>query len=153
MRWTPWLNVYYFSFGVLACFVTWRTGGLEGAIAMHVVNNMLAEIFLPFSDISGMFNREVGSADARVLIGVAVVATGSLLIVWQAKRHGIVRTAAPGESMHAALLNAPMPPPGQPMAPPPQSQPTAAPPPQSQPTAPQPPLVNPRPWDDGLVVG
>lgn len=130
----PWLNVFYFCFGVAACYITWRTGGLEGAIAIHVVNNMCAEVFLPFSDITGMFNREVGVAGPQVLLGVAVLGLGTWLILWQAKRQGIVRTAAPGASMQASLVAA------------------TAPPPLARPAASGAPLDNPRPWDDDSQV-
>ncbi|HSN43773.1 MAG TPA: type II CAAX endopeptidase family protein, partial [Propionibacteriaceae bacterium] len=91
----PWLNLFYFSFGLVASIMTWWTGGLEAAIAMHVVNNVLSELVLPFQDISGMFDRSAGVADAQVLIGVAVPMVGLGLIMWQAKRHHIVRTSAP----------------------------------------------------------
>ena len=38
----PWLIVFYFLFGVGLSLVTWRTGGLEVAIVIHTVNNMVA---------------------------------------------------------------------------------------------------------------
>lgn len=40
----PWLFFDRFAFGLIACWLVIRTGGLEAAIAMHVVNNVL--IFL-----------------------------------------------------------------------------------------------------------
>ena len=106
----PWLNVYYFTFGVLTAWVTWRTGGLEAAVALHVVNNLVSEAFLPFSDIGGMFDRSVGAADATVLVNLAVMAGTTVLLAWLARRRGIVRTAAPGraevERAHALARSA-----------------------------------------------
>ena len=61
----PYLNAFYFTFGMTACWMAWRTGGLEASIAMHVVNNVLAMSVLPFSDFSGIFERGAGSASAR----------------------------------------------------------------------------------------
>lgn len=87
----PWLNVFYFSFGVVACIMTWRTGGLEAAIAMHVINNVLSEATMPFSDISGMFNREAGVANAGILFNVMVPVIGLGLVEWQARRAKLVR--------------------------------------------------------------
>ncbi|MBO0607538.1 CPBP family intramembrane glutamic endopeptidase [Myceligenerans salitolerans] len=38
----PWLFADRFFFGVVASVLVWRTGGLECAIALHVVNNLFA---------------------------------------------------------------------------------------------------------------
>ncbi|MEL4356889.1 MULTISPECIES: CPBP family intramembrane glutamic endopeptidase [unclassified Luteococcus] len=92
----PWLNLFYFCFGLIACAMTLRTGGLEASIAMHVVNNVLSEATMPFSDISGIFDRQVGAGDPTVLIGILVPLIGWALVEWQARCHQIVRTAAPG---------------------------------------------------------
>lgn len=147
-----WLNLFYFTFGMAACYVTWRTGGLEGAIAIHVVNNLFGEIFLPFSDISKIFERDAGAADATVLIGLAAVLLASALLVWQAKREGLATTAAPGESMARALSDQHNS--DRPLAPPPASgqhtfgQPAGG----HHPSAAAP-LVNPRPWESAGRVG
>ena len=37
----PWLIGYYFVFGVAMSVVVWRTGGLEVAVLIHTVNNLL----------------------------------------------------------------------------------------------------------------
>lgn len=91
----PWLNLFYFCFGAIACVMTWRTGGLEAAIAMHIVNNVLSEASLPFSDISEMFDRSAGTADAWVLVGIVVPLVGLALVEWQARRQHVVRATAP----------------------------------------------------------
>lgn len=161
----PWLNGYYFSFGLMACFVTWRTGGLEAAIALHVVNNMFGEVFLPFSDVSHIFDRQAGTAGPEMLIGAGVALAGTVLLTWQGRRRGLTAESAPGESMAMAMAAAdrlasvdqtiptpPMPPP--PMLPrPPLPKPLPVPPP-GEPRPPStrwaeqpPPLVNPRPWE------
>jgi membrane protease YdiL (CAAX protease family) len=93
------LNIFYFSFGLLSCWMAWRSGGLEAGIAMHVVNNMFAMAVLPFSDISGMMNRQAGSASAWDVLPLAAVMLVSMgLVEWQVRRRKPVAVAAPGAS-------------------------------------------------------
>mgnify|MGYP000429204154 FL=1 len=156
----PWLNVYFFCFGLAACYVTWRTGGLEAAIAIHVVNNVCSEAFLPFSGVSEIFHREAGTAGPLVLVGMVVIALAVALIVWQAEKRDIQVTAAPGESMANALaglqatIPTPQQPPMYPRPPLPQPGPRPQPGPENPPPPPRgvtgddpAPLLNPRPWE------
>ena len=91
-----WLNIYYFCFGAIACLLTWRTGGIEAAIAMHVVNNVLSELVMPFTDISDMFDRQSGVGDPSILVMTAIQLVAFALVEWQARRRGLVRATAPG---------------------------------------------------------
>jgi membrane protease YdiL (CAAX protease family) len=79
----PWLNAFYLLFAVCASVLTWRTGGLEAAVVLHAVNNLLAETVLPFVDIGDLFNREAGAGSPLVLINMAAIllGTGILLLV------------------------------------------------------------------------
>lgn len=96
------LNLFYFSFGLVACWLTWRTGGLEAAIAMHLVNNLTAMIVLPFSDISGLFDRQEGAAQASDLaLVLPPMLIALLLIELVARRSRVVTTSAPGQSLVA----------------------------------------------------
>ncbi|HBY22865.1 MAG TPA: hypothetical protein DEG88_06145 [Propionibacteriaceae bacterium] len=90
-----WLNVFYFTFAMIACFLTWWTGGLEASIAVHVVNNMTSLALTPWQDLSGLFQREAGTVTdpLQILINLAMPTIGALLIVWQAKRVRPVRSA------------------------------------------------------------
>ncbi len=97
-----WLNAYYVYFALLACFLTWWTGGLEASIAIHVVNNLFAMWMLPFTDLSGVFDRRSGAGGPVVLINMGVMAVAAALIMWQAKRVGLERTAAPGRPLAEA---------------------------------------------------
>jgi uncharacterized protein len=93
----PYLNAFYFTFGMAASWMVWRTGGLEASIAMHVVNNVLSEATMPFSDISGMFDRQTGSAGVWDVLPLAVVMVLSLAIVeWQVRTRKPLAVAAPG---------------------------------------------------------
>lgn len=158
-----WLNLYYFSFGAASCILVWRTGGLEASIVMHVVNNLLSEAFLPFSDISGLFDRSSGAGGPDVLIGMAVIAVATALIIWQARRRGIAITAAPAASMQVPAAPMSYPPPAPNPYPAPGSMPEPGwgtypgvpqprwpqdVPPQTAPIE-QDPLFNPRPWESG----
>ena len=94
------LNIFYFSFGLLSCWMAWRSGGLEAGIAMHVVNNMFAMAVLPFSDVSGMMNRQAGSASALDVIPLAAVMLACMgLVEWQVRRRKPVAVAAPGAAV------------------------------------------------------
>ena len=93
----PYLNAFYFTFGMTACWMAWRTGGLEASIAMHVVNNVLAMSVLPFSDFSSIFERGAGSANALELVPFAIVMIACVgLVEWQVRRTKPVAIAAPG---------------------------------------------------------
>ncbi len=92
----PWLNLYYFSFGVAASWIGWKSGGLEASVAIHVVNNVLSEAFMPWTDFSGMFNREVGAGDPSVLIQVGVLGAAVVVLWYVARRSRIVTRTAPG---------------------------------------------------------
>lgn len=94
----PWLNVYYFYFGVVACVLTWRTGGLEAAIALHVVNNLAGLAWVPFTGLDGLFDREAGAGSPLVLIQMAAVALVAAGMLWLASRAKLSRSAAPARS-------------------------------------------------------
>ncbi len=99
----PYLNAFYFTFGMTACWMAWRTGGLEASIAMHVVNNVLAMSVLPFSDFSGIFERGAGSANALELVPLALVMIACVGIVeWQVRRKKPVADRRPGRHRAAA---------------------------------------------------
>ena len=78
-------------FAIVAAWLTWRTGGLEAAISLHIVNNVL--IFL-FGSV-GMVDANATSGTPIDLLGsaVAMVVYALLADRW-AHRLGIARTAA-----------------------------------------------------------
>jgi len=94
----PWLNAYYFCFGLAASWLVWRTGGLEAAVAVHLVNNMLSEVLLPFTDFSDLFDRSAGVGDPTVLVNVTPLAIAVAALSWFARRRGLVVRAAPGRA-------------------------------------------------------
>ena len=91
----PGLNGYYFGVGVACSILVWKTGGLEAAVALHVVNNLIGEFTLPFGGLEDMFNREAGVAGPEILIQMffTLLLVAALLLV--ARRLRIRQSAAP----------------------------------------------------------
>jgi membrane protease YdiL (CAAX protease family) len=91
----PWLNGYYFTVGVACSVLVWKTGGLEAGIALHVVNNLIGEVTIPFGGLEGMFDRQAGAAGPEILIQVffTVALVAAQLLV--ARRLRIPQSAAP----------------------------------------------------------
>ncbi|MCT1479326.1 CPBP family intramembrane glutamic endopeptidase [Microbacterium sp. p3-SID336] len=77
-------------FAVVAAWLTWRTGGLEAAIALHIVNNLL--IFLLGSVAVVDANATSGAPVDLVLSALAMVVFAVLADRW-ARRRGVARTA------------------------------------------------------------
>jgi uncharacterized protein len=84
----PWI------LGTIACMAvafglaTWRTGGLEAAITMHAVNNVLT---ISIAVISGGWSQafvrpQTAGTPMMLLLAVAVNGIALWLILWQAKR-------------------------------------------------------------------
>ena len=91
----PWLNSFYLLFAVLSSVLVWRTGGLEASVALHICNNMISEVTLPFSSLDQIFDRHAGVAGPETLWQMAAVVLVGALILWQARRLKLPRTAAP----------------------------------------------------------
>ena len=74
--------------------LTWRTGGLEAAVALHVVNNV---VIIVFGTLTGL-DKESYVTDAAqgdplsTLLSATVVTLATVLLLWQAKRAGVART-------------------------------------------------------------
>lgn len=75
-------------FAVVAGWLTWRTGGLEAAIALHIVNNALIFLLAAVS-LADANASEGGPLD---LVGSAVVMGAFCVIVeWRMRRRGLAR--------------------------------------------------------------
>lgn len=102
-----WLNIMYFCFGAIASWITWKTGGLEAAVAIHVVNNLVSEALMPWTDFSHMFDREAGAADASILIQVVVLVVAAGLMWFMGRRTKVATASAPGQvdlqAAHASM--------------------------------------------------
>ena len=91
----PWLNVYYFLFGVTMSILAWRTGGLEAGIVLHAVNNMLAfgVVILAGQEIN--LDRSAGVGGAFMLVPMAALIIVTAVLVLFAQRWRVQRTYQP----------------------------------------------------------
>ncbi|HEY5820857.1 MAG TPA: CPBP family intramembrane glutamic endopeptidase [Propionibacteriaceae bacterium] len=104
----PWLIVFYFLFGVGLSLVTWRTGGLEVAVVIHTVNNVVlfGVSILSGQDLSAALDRSNGTGGPEVLIPMAMLVVMVAGVWWLARRTGVVQTFRP----EAAPMTSPAPP-------------------------------------------
>lgn len=87
-----------FAFGVVAGTLVMLTGGLEAAVAMHVLNNWLAfGLALAFGDMTSALNPE-GSSWWNIPITVVRAVVYLVLAVWVARRMGLATTT--GDRLH-----------------------------------------------------
>jgi len=93
----PWLIVFYFLFGVGLCLVTWRTGGLEIAVLIHTVNNLVAfgTVILSGQDLSNVLDRSDGAGSAAVLVPMVTLAAVIAGVWWWAGRSKVQQTFRP----------------------------------------------------------
>lgn len=74
------------AMAVVAGYLTWRTGGLEAAIALHVVNNVVATLL-------GAFGLADPDAEESSWVALAFVIVLYLVFAWwvlrSARRHGV----------------------------------------------------------------
>jgi membrane protease YdiL (CAAX protease family) len=90
-----WLFGDRFAFGAVACLVVYRTGGLEGGIALHAVNNLIA---FGFTITSGQLAETltVSQSDPlTLLINTAVLAVAEGLVLLAARKLHVVRLFRP----------------------------------------------------------
>lgn len=90
-----WVFLDLAVFACAASYLTWRTGGLEAAIALHIVNNLLAiglSIFLGGFE-SGFVSEDTTGSPVQVLVSLVVTSIAVALVLWQARRGDITRVA------------------------------------------------------------
>ena len=86
-----WIWIDIGSLAVAACWLAWRTGGIEAGIALHVVNNLavtFAGILLGGLEESYVDTETTGSPVSAAM-SVVVMTIATALILWLARRRGI----------------------------------------------------------------
>jgi len=86
-----WRAGYYIAFGVAASMAAWGTGGLEAAILIHSLNNLV--ILAPAALTGGLeahLDRGGSESGPLVLVPMAILLLAALLSVWLAKRLRLV---------------------------------------------------------------
>jgi membrane protease YdiL (CAAX protease family) len=91
----PWLFADRLTFGAIACWLVWRTGGLEAGIAVHTVNNLVAFGFTiaQGSLIDSLTVTKAGAVEVLVDV-ITLVITGAALALL-ARRRRVVRLFVP----------------------------------------------------------
>ncbi len=89
--------------GAVAAWLTWRTGGLEAAIAIHIVNNLIVFTIMA----SGAFGETAQTADGGGIGGVIGEIAGLALFVWLTLR--VFRRGGHGRE-RIDLIQVPVPP-------------------------------------------
>lgn len=93
----PWVLLDLGAFATAAVLLTWRTGGLEAAVALHIVNNVIVLIlFTLTTGLSDAFITPDTTSDpvSTLMSVVALVVTTSVLW-WFAGRCGVTRRTEP----------------------------------------------------------
>ncbi|SDD67270.1 Membrane protease YdiL, CAAX protease family [Auraticoccus monumenti] len=98
----PWRNLYYLAPAVSFAIITWRTGGLEVAVAVHALNNTLLFLFdtLMHSDFPSLQERSTGG-DALLLVPTGALAVITAAVWWRTRRSGPLLTPGPGSFSRA----------------------------------------------------
>lgn len=98
-----------FAFGIVAGILVLRTGGLEAAIAMHVLNNFVAfGLALAFGDMTETLNATLPSSWWMIASTLAQSLTYLALAIWVAKVMGVNdRGPAVGAAVPGAVLEPP----------------------------------------------
>lgn len=91
----PWIITSLVSTSVAACWVTWRTGGLEAAVALHTVNNVSIFLFQAAFGVpmmSGMITEGTTGTWLGALLGVTFNLLAIPVVAEVARRRGISPT-------------------------------------------------------------
>ena len=108
-----WILASIGCLAVAGCLATWRTGGLEAAIVMHTVNNLLAFCVTLF--FGGWESAFVGADTKGTVFQFALTAlvhgVALALVWWQAGRVGLPYLSRPSAPPSPALTAPGWPPP------------------------------------------
>ena len=87
----PWVLGVLASTGLMAGLATWRTGGLEAAIVIHAVNNVLTlgSVILFGGWEEAFVDTETTGTPMMLLVTLLVEGGALALLLWQAKRAGV----------------------------------------------------------------
>ena len=90
------LNAFYVCLALGASLLTWQTGGLEAAVALHVVANLTTMLFLPFLGLADVFDRASGTGGVQALTQAAAVVVATAALLWHSRRLELPVRTAPG---------------------------------------------------------
>ncbi|MCA1780665.1 MAG: CPBP family intramembrane metalloprotease [Intrasporangiaceae bacterium] len=92
----PWILIDLGSFAAAAVLLTWRTGGLEAAVALHIVNNVIVLVLsiLTTGLQDAFITPDTTSDPVTTVISFVALAITSSVIWWLAGRRGVARRSA-----------------------------------------------------------
>ncbi len=98
----PWLIAYYLVFAVSMSLIVRATGGLEIAVLIHALNNvLLLGPAVVLSSLEESFERGAGSAGPLALVPMAVVVIITLIVLRWAPRQLDVGATSSNETVEA----------------------------------------------------
>jgi membrane protease YdiL (CAAX protease family) len=89
-----WLNLWYVIFGVGTAYITWRTGGLEIAVVLHVVYNV-SSFALDAAlrvDPTAVTERGAAAVTVSALLPAILIVAAVAVVAASTRRTGTVRT-------------------------------------------------------------
>ena len=89
----PWVLIDLGSFATAAVLLTWRTGGLEAAVALHMVNNVIILVLsiLTTGLQDAFITTETTSDPLTTGISIVALAVTTACIWWLAGKRGVAR--------------------------------------------------------------
>lgn len=90
----PLLVLYTFVAGFACAVITWRTGGIEGAVVLHAVNNTILFLVASFFSSEVTIDRSSGHGEAMVPGIILMVLAAAGVWLW-AQRRAVARSADP----------------------------------------------------------
>ncbi len=103
----PWALSFFILFALVAGMLTLRTGGLEAAIAFHVVNNILA--VGTYAAFGALDQVGLGSGDMgwqHVVVDLALMCVYFGVVLWLARRRGVATTTPAAPTAERELAHA-----------------------------------------------
>lgn len=94
----PWWNVFYVVMSLATAIVTWRSGGVEIAVTIHAVYNVVTMMFwiVLHADLTERFDRSPGAVTPELLVPSTIAFVLIAAIVWlRTRRSGPRRTPSP----------------------------------------------------------
>ena len=93
----PWILIDLGAFATAAVLLTWRTGGLEAAVALHVVNNVIVLVLsILTTGLADVYiTSDTTSDPITAALSVTALTITSAVIWWLAGRRGVSQTTAP----------------------------------------------------------
>ncbi|GLY08447.1 type II CAAX endopeptidase family protein [Actinoplanes sp. NBRC 101535] len=102
---TPWGFADLVVFGVVAGYLTVRTGGLEAAIALHVMNNLVsAGLAAAFGQL-GLDETAADMPWQMVAVDVPVLLAYAAVILWMHRRRTDTETAQAPEVTYSSTMS------------------------------------------------